>query len=278
MPVLSSKRFAHGPNVLAALMAACALLFTPATARAVGSTVPALIFAHLATAAPDELPACAKRAHATVAAYVRRAFAVGSLRLAGGSTIYTARSTDPCLSEGGDPAILAYVATANGAYRQVMIAHARTAAYGADGSLVLTMDDVDSAAVAYRMTFRFNGTTYAGVGSEDVYLPTGEVKPSLIPLHFAYGSSSATVSGKVRREYSDTYTLVAAKGQTMSVIVRRKSGTLSGLEINAPSAMRLQTGVDLTWRDVLPETGRYAITVAGADTSPATYSMTVTIH
>jgi hypothetical protein len=278
MFVLRSKRCAPAATVLAALLFAGAPFFMPVSAGAAGIVVPAPVYAQLGRSAFDELPACAKRAHATVAAYVPRAFTVGRVQLTSGATIYTARSTDPCLSEGGDAAIVAYVATANGAYRRVMIAHAHIATYGADGSLVLTMYDVDSTAVVYRMIFHFDGTTYAAVRSEDVYLPTGEVKPSLIPLHFAYGSSSATVSGNVRDEYSDTYILSAAKGQTMSVIVRRKSGTLSGLEIVSPSGIRLQEGLEFMWRDVLPETGRYAISVAGGNGSTATYSMTVTIR
>jgi hypothetical protein len=227
----------------------------------------------------DGVDGCARAKHESALAAARAVFAVGVVHLKSGVTVYTAQDADPCLSHAVNGPLLAFVASASGGYRRVLSTGVLSGKFGADGSLV-TMEN-DSAITEYRTTYRFDGTTYAVVREEIVNKATGAAKQIDVPVHFAPGTSSATVSGNVASGFGDSYVLDANAGQTMSVGVHPKAGRLVSLSIYRGSGTDTQIvfdGTSLSWRGKLPKSGRYEISVDDSGALPAAYTMTITIE
>jgi hypothetical protein len=226
----------------------------------------------------DEIGFCARREHMSVPAYVRKWFAFATTQLANGTTVYAASGGGPCMSGAANIGLFGYVAS-GGTYRNVLSTYAIHWTFRPDGTAVV--DAHDSAAVSVRTTYKFDGTSYRARKSEYLYESTGETKPVSVPVHFAYGTSSAIVSGKVRAGFGDTYTLDAQLGQTMTVTAHATSGKLGTLQIFTADDRQLTTGSSTSWHGKLPKSGRYKITIdafADDNNSPATYTMTIGIR
>jgi len=238
---------------------------------------PAALYQTLAKT--DGIDTCAQAKNESSLAAARAVFAVGVVQLSSGVTVYTAQDADPCLSHAVNGPLLAYVASGPNGFRQVLSTGVMSGKFGTDGSLV-TMEN-DSAMTAYRTTYRFDGATYAVVREELVNKATGQAKQIDVPVRFAYGTSSATVSGKITFGFGDSYVLDASAGQMMSVVVHPKSGGLVSLSIYHGSGADLEpisSGTSLSWRGKLPKSGRYQISVDDTRAAPAAYTMTIAIE
>jgi hypothetical protein len=257
------------------------LVLLAATVGARPAEFPSALYDALAHT--DGVADCAAAKHESAAAAAKDAFDVATVRLASGVTVYRAQGADPCLGARPNGPISAYV-LAGSAVRQVLAISAIFAKFGTDGSVVTSEEG--SAATTYRETFRYDGTRYARVRTDETFMVTGESKQIDVPARFAAGASSATVSGKVVASFGDSFVLDAAKGQTLSVAVHVRSGHIASLAIisrkpgdDAPaSELTPPLAKALSWRGKLPTTGRYEIDVEGADDTPATYAMTIAIE
>jgi hypothetical protein len=264
--------------------AAAALGFVALTAGGArgAAIVPDALYQALAKA-PDSAEAvatCASQAHESKAAAARRAYAVSLVTLTRGITIYRVDGADPCVGANQNGPLLAFVKSGTNQFRQVLSTGVYSATFGADGSLVTKSRD--GAATHDVVTYRFDGSTYALVRDEVFDEATGEHKQVDVPMHFAYGASSATVSGRVSNEFPDSYVLDARAGQTLSIVVHPTSGNVSSLAISegAGGTGAVWNPQSLRWRGRLPKTGTYAISVEGGGegNTAATYTMTVTIE
>jgi hypothetical protein len=227
----------------------------------------------------DQVAFCAGRDHLSVPAYVRKWYEFATTVLANGTTIYTAAGGGPCLDGAANIGLFGYVASGH-TYRRVLWTSEIRAKFRPDGTAVI--DGHHSASVSVRTMFTFDGTAYRQGKSEYLYEPTGETKPMSVPVHFTYGTSSATVSGRVRAGFADEYTLDGQSGQTMTVTAHATSGKLGDLQIfSADDQIQLTNGSSMSWHGKLPQSGKYKITIdafADVDNSPATYTMTIAIR
>jgi hypothetical protein len=259
-----------------ALIPIASLKLAPAGAADAYAPTPALIEA---VGKEDEVAFCAGKDHMSVPAYVRKWYEFATTVLANGTTIYTASGGGPCLNGAANIGLFGYVASGP-AYRRVLSTYAIRWKFRPDGTAVI--DGHDSAAVSVRTMYTFDGTSYRQGKSEYLYEPTGETKPMSVPVHFANGTSSATVSGKVRAGFGDTYTLEAQAGQTLTVRAHATSGTLGDLQIfSSDDQVQLANGSSMSWRGKLPQSGTYKITIdalADDNNSPATYTMTIAVQ
>jgi len=222
---------------------------------------------------------CAQARHESALTAAQAVFAVGVVHLRSGVTVYTAQDADPCLSHAVNGPLLAFVASGSGRYRQVLSTGVMSGKFGADGSLV-TIEN-DSAIAEYRTTYRFDGSTYAVVSEEIVNKATGVAKKIDVPIHFARGTSSTTVSGNVTRGFGDSYVLDAIAGQTMSVVVHPKAGRPVSVSIyrgSGADTLLVFAGTSPSWRGKLPKSGRYKISVDDSGAAPAAYTLTITIE
>ena len=121
-------------------------------------------------------------------------------------------------------------------------------------------------AIAFICTFTFTSVFAQGVKQK---------------IHFARGSSSATMRGTVVRGDSDRYYLSAKKGQTMSVKITSEEDNavfqiyLPGEEEALPGAA---DGDDAkNWSGELPSDAEYVIVVGGTRGN-ASYTLKVSIE
>ncbi len=128
------------------------------------------------------------------------------------------------------------------------------------------------------MTLRFDGTRY-NESVVRVYKLTGETKPTSIPLHFAPGTSSATVSGKVYLTFADVYDLKARPGQTATIDIHATSGMLGTMAMyNGYPSYITEHAKSNTWTRELRSPDLEIRVYGGEDETPTTYQMTVTIR
>ncbi len=226
----------------------------------------------------DEVGSCAQDAHIDARAYARRAYTVRALPLTHGGTVYLAETHDPCMH--GQNGSFTVITKTRGDYHYVYLGNAEdTNRFSADGSGVRIHARARGPNVAVRETLSFEGDDYRVTRDDFVWTPTGEVKPERIPLQFAPGASSATVSGKLYEDFDDRYALVAQAGQTMTVDVRATSGTLSRVSVDEDGDPL--DGPDRTsyhYRGRIPKSGATTITVQGGVPKTTTYTMIVAIH
>ena len=267
------RRFARA--LVLALIPIGSLTLEPAGAAGAYAPTPALIEA---VGKEDGVAFCAGKDHVSVPAYVRKWYEFATTQLADGTTIYTATGGGPCLDGAANIGLFGYVASGP-RYRRVLSTYEIRSTFRPDGTAVI--DAHDSVFVSVRTMYRFDGTSYRKGKSEYLYEPTGETKPISVPVHFANGTSSATVSGKVRAGFADVYTLDARSGQTMTVTAHATSGTLGDLQIfTADGHVQLSNGSSMSWHGKLPQSGGYRITIdafADENNRPATYTITIAI-
>jgi hypothetical protein len=264
-------------RVLSTFVVAFALAVPTLPAFGADAYPPAL---YAALTGEESVKMCARFARETREEYVRQMM-VKRTTLANGTVISFALGQDECINPAHNAACFAYVKSADGTFRLVYSGDA--APFNADGSLVVYGHM--SAFVQTRATYAFDGTTYRHI-RDDVVWENREVKPASVPVHFAYGASSATVSGKVHYEFPDTYLLAASAGQTMSVVVRPTRGTVGNLSVTTgPTRYQGKALTDsdkLSWSGKLPTSGSYSVSIDGAPNNDvrasATYTMTISIR
>jgi hypothetical protein len=140
----------------------------------------------------------------------------------------------------------------------------------------ISIDAHDSALTQFRTLYKFDGQKYRESRTDFINMETGEVKPAERRVQFARGQTSATVTGKVKLGFGDTYTVGARAGQTMTVQLGQAAKTVT-FSIMTPDAKRFLIDRATKWTGTLPETGEYRILV-DADERGGTYSMTMTIR
>jgi hypothetical protein len=131
----------------------------------------------------------------------------------------------------------------------------------------------DSALVSVTTTDAYRNGKYVAVDTQRVRGDTGESKTDTIEVHFAPGTASAVVRGRVSEGWYDQYTFAAAAGQRITVggppaLSYSLSVDSSGEPID------LRPGVAVT----LPKSGRYRLLVDGAGDAEQAYRATITIH
>jgi hypothetical protein len=226
---------------------------------------------------------CASKKHVSKVAAARLAYAVSPVTLTSGVTIYRVDGVEPCDRANENGPLLAFVESASGAFRQVLstaVTGPKMATFGTDGSL--TVNQRGGSEYYGVVTYRFDGSEYAEVGDELFDQGTGKHKQIDVPIHFAYGTMSATLSGSVSLDFPANYLLTARADQTMSVVVHPKSGTGLSLSISegVPGIGPTWYPKTLTWRGKLPASGTYSVMVDGgdADNPSATYTITVAVE
>jgi hypothetical protein len=243
-----------------------------------------------ALAATHDILFCAHEQHTTPLSYARLLHSK-DVMLAGGTSLVAFEGG--CEDGNDNDAIYIFAAHDSQPYKLVSTQYGFLEKLTLDGSLVL-MSNPGGVSVRYRETERWNGTTFGPASSTMVWVQTGESKPTPVPLAFTVGTSSATVSGTVRRDFPDVYRFDARAGQTMSVDVRPRSGSIGRVEIAVEDGADITSGSALSWHGALPVAmhavmladgsgdnepgGHYVITVDGADDNRATYAMTVSIR
>jgi hypothetical protein len=186
--------------------------------------------------------------------------------------------------------VLVLLAERNGGYRTVLSDIAspnREPEVLRDGTAILNSHD--SAIVSDRRTYRWNGTTYALVKSERLNAQLGAVKPMFVPIAFAGGASSASLTGKAASGFGDSYVLSASAGQRMTLTLsapNRGSVTLfrgncssqdCSIVAEAPGIGSLPAA-SAHWTGRLPADGEYQIDVNCVGETLRPYTLTVTIH
>jgi hypothetical protein len=105
-----------------------------------------------------------------------------------------------------------------------------------------------------------------------------------IPVQFASGTSSATVSGKVSEHGAVTYSIVAEAGQTMAIHL--DSGYAAPMEVSVPGVFDLKPnsiGSTQLWTGTILKTGAVNIVIRGGGplpskpVDPSQFNLTITI-
>ena len=108
----------------------------------------------------------------------------------------------------------------------------------------------------------------------------GKAEPSRI--EFKRGTSSTTISGKVRRTEEAEYVLAARKGQRLTIKLTSVPRRSSVFDLKAPqnADLGLEFDANYDFNKTLPKTGDYLIIVVRPTTSPGTssYKITVTVR
>jgi hypothetical protein len=256
-------------------MAAALFGFSAMTAAGVLAAAPpsgGLVAAILKDA---DIADCATRSKLSRAGFVAKAFDLKDVTLKDGKRMTVVTGIDACVCAAQNCPTLVLLAEKNGAYRTVLSGWAIESKVLPDGSAVL--DSHDSAAVSDRTTYRWNGTTYATAKAERVDARFGAVKPLSVPLVFAAGQSSATVSGKAALGFDDVYTFAAGGGQTISLALASQ-GHEPPVTVTLLHGDTILANAGRSWSGKLPATGQYRILVEGAEDALVPYTLTIAIH
>jgi len=108
----------------------------------------------------------------------------------------------------------------------------------------------------------------------------GKAEPSRI--EFKPGTTSTTISGKVRGTEEAEYVLTAKKGQRLTIKLTSVPRRSSVFDLRAPenADLGLEYDANYDFNKTLPKTGDYLITVVRPTTSPGTssYKMMITVR
>ena len=218
---------------------------------------------------------CAAKSKLGKAAFVAKAFELKNVTLKSGERMTVATGMDQCVCAAENCPTVVVLAAKDGTYRTVLSGFTIEAKISPDGTAVLSSHD--SAAVSDRSSYRWNGKTYAATKAERVDARSGTVKPMFVPVAFAAGSSSATLSGKAALGFGDTYSLDATAGQTMELALSAPPGKSVGhLAVFRGDTIVAESGTH--WRGKLPANGTYRIGVDGAGETLEPYTLKITIR
>jgi hypothetical protein len=131
----------------------------------------------------------------------------------------------------------------------------------------------DSALVSIATTDAYRDGKYVAIDTQRVRGDNGESKPDTIPVHFAPGTSSAVVHGRISAGWYDQYTFDAAAGQRITV--------------TGPDALEYSLSVESSDKPIallpahpatLPRSGRYRLMIESDDQAEQSYRATITIR
>ncbi len=209
------------------------------------------------------------------------AFDFSSVTLRRGERMTVAVATDPCLALGQSTRIMIFQRTTDG-YRRVLndVAVPGLQSVGTDGTATLATHD--SMEVMFEAEYVWNGTAYvfSGARSHRYDVALDERRPAEIPVAFAPGAYSATLSGNVAYNFGDEYVFEARAGQRLTIALTKFDGRRTSLslyygdDISAIAEIRTTAG----WNGTLPKTGTYRLFVDGTDASDDTQRTTYTIR
>jgi hypothetical protein len=166
--------------------------------------------------------------------------------------------------------------------------HAHLLVYGANGAVLLSEH---AGASAWSGTIPATQDYYVKVIAQDGTAPTYTLKVTVPPLaaptaqpnpaarriSFAAGATSATVSGALGANASDSWVLKASARQYMSVSLHPSGGSALLIIYGADGAVLLSDHAGAAvWSGLLPTTQDYYIRVV-AYNGPPTYTLTVSI-
>jgi hypothetical protein len=125
---------------------------------------------------------------------------------------------------------------------------------------------------------------FAAFAAASLALAMPAAAQQVVPVTFAKGKSSATVTGSIKGDQDRTYTVDARAGQTMTVTLKRTKGSPE-MNIYAPgndTAISLGATDPYNVKTVLPANGRYRIQVFQMRASArrgetASYALTIAI-
>jgi hypothetical protein len=224
---------------------------------------------------PDVAP-CAESAHVqSNTAYAAANFELARVALTNGPRMIVVTGGGSCVCGNANCKIVVFEQTGD-SYRPVLSDYGIDWKVRPDGTAVVTSHD--SAAVVYRTSYRWKTNGYAVSARDMIYLPNNVVKPVSRNIIFAPNTFSTVIRGdKVTLGFEDVWTFAAHAGQTLTLAVvdhDRHFGSFS-VRDDTSSVGAANSG---TLHIVLPRSGRYEITVEGADDSFATYTLSVRIH
>lgn len=115
-----------------------------------------------------------------------------------------------------------------------------------------------------------------------VSLAQGGGKAEPLRIEFRRGTTSTTISGKVRGTEESEYVLAAKKGQKLTIKLTSVPRRSSVFDVKAPenADLGLEYDANYDYSGTLPKTGDYFITVVRPTTSPgsSSYKLTVAVR
>jgi hypothetical protein len=130
----------------------------------------------------------------------------------------------------------------------------------------------DSALVSDETIDAYRDGKYVAIASARIRGDNGTRKANAIPIHFAPGTSSATLTGSVSEGWYDEYALVAAGGQRITIA--GPSSLSYELSNQTSRSIALKPGVPAR----LPAGGTWLLHVDAEGDSGVAYTATVTIR
>ncbi|HVR46880.1 MAG TPA: hypothetical protein VMT95_09655 [Candidatus Binatia bacterium] len=215
------------------------------------------------------IAACASESGRTPQAYVAQAFQLRHLTLRGGEYMTVAVAIDPCLALGQSTRVAIYERIGSG-YRRVLDAPTLPAFAQVSADGTATMPTHDSVELILESTYVWNGTKYVfSAARSHLYdVALGERRPYEVPVRFAPGTSTTTLSGTVAYHFGDEYVLRARAGQRISIRLQsgaRPPHTGASLYYDDDASSLAQLSGVTAWSGTLPKTGTYRLFVSGTN-------------
>ena len=232
---------------------------------------------------------CANEAGQSPAAFVRHYFDVTNLTLYDATHVTVAVSNSPCLAHNAVNRVLVYARTPGGSYRLVLDDYGMPESVAASSDGTVTLNSHETIEIIDEATYVWNGTKYVlspeRSHRDDVAIDS--VRPYVVRVTFATGTSSAVLSGTIAGGFGDDYEFVAHAGQRVTVhvlkgtknlrfdVYQEMPGNQSARELTTLNASR-------TWSGTLPASGMWKVSVSGIDSmdhqTKEPYSLVLTIH
>ena len=257
-------------QVLLAALALVSITSPPAT------EVPKNLVA--AMMADAQVAACAAEANKPAQAYIPQAFSLRNVTLHSGERMTVAVATDECMFLGQSSRIMIFEHATVG-YRRVLdgVTLADFVHVSGDGTVVLptheTMETIFEAAYVW------DGKTYVfSAPRSHIYdVPLSQRRPYEVPVRFAPGAFSTTLSGSVALNFGQQYIIQARAGQTMMIELTKYTGHSPIISLSYGKRTLAELDAD-RWIGALPLTGAYQLIVLGSGEPDATLVSTYAIR
>jgi hypothetical protein len=223
---------------------------------------------------PDVAP-CAASAHAASnSAYAAENFDLTHVTLTNGKRMSVVTGGGSCVCGNANCKVVVFEQTGS-SYHAVLSDYGIDWKVRPDGTAVVTSHD--SAAVVYRTSYRWKTNEYAVTARDMIYLANNVVKPVSRNFTFAPNTSSTVIRGdKVTLGFEDVWTFEARAGQTLTIMLTDHDRHFGSFSVRDDTAT-VGTANSGKLHIILPRSGRYEITIEGADESFATYALSVHI-
>ncbi len=275
MVIPSQDRLRRRTVRLRAVLLASAAFGAVGTGNGEASTAFPASLADALVRDPD-VATCAQSAHApSNAAYASANFRFSNVELRAGARMAVVTGGGTCVCGNDNCKVAVFVRDGN-AYRSVLSDYGIDWKVRPDGTAVITSHD--SAEVALRTSYRWNGKIYEVSAREGVYLPRNVAKPAIRDITFIPGQSATTISGNtLMLGFEDRWSFSARAGQTLTLTLIKRDPHFGSFSIrSAEATLGGASGGALEIK--LPQSSRYEIIVEGADTSFSSYVLNVTIR